>query len=404
MLYAQNSITIGKTMYQNQSFTAQDKQIFDADKEGSRVWQWSKAQNYCKKLKLDGYDDWRVSSQGELQAIMTKKTSDHNLYIRSEFSMPATGGKYDDVWMWTRDSHSSKLGTFVNFKKAKSGKADKGYKGYVLCTRSIRSTANALKKITCKGDAKQELTYSTDWSKAWSICGGYIALKKDGSLWQFGKMGECNWGQMMPIDPQTGKPMYENIYYLNPKKIGDGFDGAKIINGIFRLYAIKKDGTLWGWGEELGIKPKKLTSSRNWADFGVRDGSQDCYDYDIGLKKDGTLWQFPKGSFQHGKYKTSLKLQKVSQFSDWNKITLGCGAIYGVRKNGTLWKFDETDGKSDFKRFTPKKGLYTGDEELYSLLKTKMSKIKPGTVYSPDINHKIEVNRDGTLCLWPEVK
>lgn len=52
-LHAQETITIGKTMYQNQVFTTKDKHIFDTDQEGSRVWQWSKAQNYCKKLKLD---------------------------------------------------------------------------------------------------------------------------------------------------------------------------------------------------------------------------------------------------------------------------------------------------------------------------------------------------------------
>jgi len=139
ILYAQNSITIGTTMYQNQAFTAKDKQIFDADKEGSRVWRWSKAQNYCKKLKLDGYDDWRVASRKELQGLMTKKPSSTGLFVKSIFasSMPATGRKYDDVWMWTRDSKSSKLGAFVNFKKAKSGWADKKYKGYVICSRSV---------------------------------------------------------------------------------------------------------------------------------------------------------------------------------------------------------------------------------------------------------------------------
>ena len=169
-------------------------------------------------------------------------------------------------------------------------------------------------KVPCK----QELTYSTDWSKAWDICTGYIALKKDGSLWQLGEVGGCNRGQMLPpSDPKTGKPTHTTkyIYHLAPKKIGDGFDGAKMINGISRLYAIKKDGTLWGWGKGLGIKPKKLSASGNWADFSVKDGSQDCYDYDIGLKKDGTLWRITN------------KLQKVSRFSDWNKITLGCGAI-----------------------------------------------------------------------------
>ncbi len=145
ILYAQSIITIGKTMYQNQSFTAKDKQIFDGDWEGLRVWRWSKAQNYCENLKLDGYDGWRVASQKELQTLMTKKPSGKGLFVRSSFSstMPAAGGKYDDVWMWTRDSKSSKLGAFVNFKKAKSGWADKSYKGYVICSSSVGKAAKS---------------------------------------------------------------------------------------------------------------------------------------------------------------------------------------------------------------------------------------------------------------------
>ncbi len=410
LLNAQETISIGKTMYQKQAFSTKDKQVFDADREGSRVWNWSKAKNYCKRLNLGGYNDWRVANQKELQSLMTKKPSSTGLFVKSTFasSMPATGGKYDDVWMWTRDSKSSKLGVFVNFKKAKSGKADKSYKGYVLCTRSVKVTANASKRTTCKGNAKQELTYSIDWVKSWHTCSGYTALKKDGSLWQFGKVGECGWGQIIPIDPQTGEESQKKklIYTLKPKKIGDGFKRAKIINGGYRMYAIKKDGTLWGWGEGLGVKPRKLSSSRNWLDFGIKYEGNGCCGYDVGLKKDGTLWRFPESAFARGKYKTALKLQKISQFSDWKKIVLGCCNIYGLRKNGTLWRFSEIDDKNAmFKRFTPKKKSYGGDMELYPLFKSKMSKVRSGAIYSPQYpQKKIKANRDGTLCLLPEVR
>ena len=66
---AKDVVVIGHTMYQNQAFSTKDKQIFDRDKEGSRVWSLGKAVKYCEKLKLDGYDDWRVASKKELQAI-----------------------------------------------------------------------------------------------------------------------------------------------------------------------------------------------------------------------------------------------------------------------------------------------------------------------------------------------
>jgi hypothetical protein len=321
--------------------------------------------------------------------------------------MPATGGKYDDVWMWTRDSKEGNFGAFVNFKKGKTGWADKKYKGYVICTRPIKNASSKQKKVTCKKDRKQELTRSTDWIKAWNTCSGYTALKKDGSLWQFGKVGECGWGQIIPFDPQTGKAIYKEktIYTLKPKKIGTGFTGAKIINGGYRMYGIKRDGTLWGWGEGLNVKPKKLSSSRNWLSFGIKYEGNGCCGYDVGLKKDGSLWRIPESAFARGKYKTALKLQKIGQFSDWKKIVLGCCAIYGLRKNGTLWKFDDAEGKNGFKKFIPQKRSYDGDQELYPLLKSKMSKVRPGTIYNSQSPQKIiKANRDGTLCLSAIIK
>jgi len=107
-----------------------------------RVWRWNKAQNYCEKLKLDGYDGWRVASKKELEKIMTSSASESGLYVNLEFSkkMPPLGGKYDNVWFWTRDSKSFKVAAFVNFKKHKVGWAKKSYKGYVLCSRNVGKT------------------------------------------------------------------------------------------------------------------------------------------------------------------------------------------------------------------------------------------------------------------------
>lgn len=402
-LSAKDTATLGNTIYQNQAFTKKDKQIFDADKEGHRVWNWEKANRYCKRLKLDGYDGWRVASQKELQAILAKKPSQNRLFVHSGFAMPQRGGKYDDVWMWTRESKGSKLGGFVNFKKAKSGWADKKYKGYVLCSRKVTALSPKQKRTVCKDNARQELTYSADWVKAWHTCSGYTALKKDGSLWQFGKVGGCGWGQIIPVDPQTGEMIQKKklIYYLKPKKIGDGFKRAKIINGGYRMYAIKKDGTLWGWGEGFGAVPKKLSSSHNWSSFGIRYEGNGCCGYDIGLQKDGTLWRFPE-FFDYTKKGTVPKLQKISRFRDWKKVVLGCCGIYGLRKDGSLWKSYEENGKTVFKKYKLKKKSSGGDMDLYSFLKSKMAKVPFGTVYSPNFNKKIKANKNGTLCLLPK--
>lgn len=261
-------------------------------------------------------------------------------------------------------------------------------------------TSQPIPNATVEVKAKQELTHSKEWISAWDTCSGYTALKKDGTLWQFGKVGGCSWGQVTLIDPNTGTiPRVKYTYHLKPTKIGTGFKEAKVINGGYRLCAIKKDGTLWGWGEGLGTKPLLLNKSDGWSDFGIRYEGNGCCSYDVGLKRDGTLWRFPESDFDFGEYKTPLKLKRISRFSDWKKIVLGCCTIYGVRKDGSLWK---SDGIDVFKRFTPQEKSYDGDTELDSYLKSNMQKVPTGTIYSPQYSKDTEVNKDGTLWFLPE--
>ena len=132
-------LVIGHTMYQKQKIDYETVVTFAADKEGKRVWNWNHAQRYCKNLKLNNYRDWQVASRAELLEIMTKDQGYNRLYIKNSFAryMPEPDPKYFDVWMWTRDGKRPNLGAFVNFKKGKTGWADKKYKGYVICTRSI---------------------------------------------------------------------------------------------------------------------------------------------------------------------------------------------------------------------------------------------------------------------------
>ena len=178
-------LVIGHTMYQKQKIDYKAVVTFAADKEGKRVWNWSHAQRYCKNLKLNSYRDWQVASKSELLKIMADHQGYNGLYVKNNFAkyMPEPDPKYFDVWMWTRDSKASNLGAFVNFKKGKTGWADKKYKGYVICTRNPKiAVEKSTKSTRCIKNSKQESTHSQDWVKAWNTCSGYTALKKDGTL------------------------------------------------------------------------------------------------------------------------------------------------------------------------------------------------------------------------------
>ena len=186
--------------------------------------------------------------------------------------------------------------------------------------------------------------------------------------------------------------------YINFKKAKSGWASNK-----YKGYAIctrdakQKVDTKKNTLPKASKKPhpkQELTHSRDWTRaWGT------CSGY-TALKKDGTLWRFPESAFSLGRYKTPLVLKKVSRFSDWKKIVLGFCTLYGVRKDGSLWKSDDIDYQGVFKKFKAKKISHDSDTELYPYLKSNMQKVPTGTIYAPQYTGEAEVNKDGTLWLF----
>jgi hypothetical protein len=253
-----------------------------------------------------------------------------------------------------------------------------------------------------KPPKKQDSSKATDWVASWRTCTGDGAVKRDGSLWQFGDVGGCDWGQIYPIDSVTGEPTYTKkyIYHLKGRPIGNGFGGAKIINGGYRVYAIKHDGTLWGWGEGLGKKPIRLSRSHAWIDFRVSFEGNGCCAYDVGMRQDGSLWRFPENmNYTHKNPAPYLKM--IGKRKGWDRVIVDCCSIYATRKDGTLWQNDGLSAKVKFKKIG-RKSFCKNHKRLCKRLK----KIPHKSLYSTGGNDIIRVNtsgRAGTLWLDPEV-
>ena len=84
------------------------------------------------------------------------------------------------------------------------------------------------------------LTASVAWMSNWSAAaGGFyhtVALKKDGSLWAW---GENAYGEL-----GLGNTVNKNV----PTRVGSAKDWAAVVSGSYHTLALKKAGTLWGWG------------------------------------------------------------------------------------------------------------------------------------------------------------
>lgn len=305
-----------------------------------------------------------------------------------EFKVPPWEGSVPIIQFPIFSNNGDSIKLFGLFNVYASPKPKYQFIDYAYLTNP--SKIYDLKKV-----AKEESTHSHDWVSAWDSCKGYIALKKDGSLWQFGKIGGCDWGQIyMTKFDYIDREIY--TYYLDSKKIADGFKDAKIANGGYRLYAIKKDGSLWGWGEGTKAKPTKIGKSNDWLDVNVNITIHEGLDYDLGLKKDGSLWKIYS---YDNKYKVELLTKKHS----WDKVLIDCCAIFGQKKDSSLW--GRYNDESNFKKITPKDKNFGYSIDNYSKLLMKMKSLSSNSVKNYNVyTTKVQVRKDGRLWLLPKVK
>jgi alpha-tubulin suppressor-like RCC1 family protein len=137
----------------------------------------------------------------------------------------------------------------------------------------------------------------TTWS---AVSGGQSisALKTDGSLWVWGDNSRGQLG----LNQDSGQ--YAGSYAKSsPTQVGTETNYSQISTGKKGQWAIKTDGTLWGWGEngfgQLGqnqaqtpsndynrSSPVQVGSDTNWQQ--VSAGT----DMTIALKTDGTFWSW----------------------------------------------------------------------------------------------------------------
>lgn len=133
---------------------------------------------------------------------------------------------------------------------------------------------------------------------------------------------------------------------LSPIQIGSDFDWARVTAHGYNTFAIKTNGTLWGWGSNyagnLGVgdrsirlTPTQIGTDNDWVDVGVG------YSKTFGLKKDGTAWMWGynyRDSFGIGPNKRNRYLTPIQVASNVllaPKRMIG-SATFFVSKDGNM--------------------------------------------------------------------
>ncbi|MBS1508049.1 MAG: T9SS type A sorting domain-containing protein [Bacteroidetes bacterium] len=174
-----------------------------------------------------------------------------------------------------------------------------------------------------------------------------LALQKDGTLWAW---GDDAYNQLGDNDPSFAKKN-------KPVQISINNDWSVIDASAFTSYAIKKNGTLWGWGGNIwgelgdksksGAKPIQIGADTNWKKI-AGDGENGFHNFAI--KTNGTLWgwgyqqrDIAVGNLvggQLGDGGNSSDYQSIKQIgtsTNWQSVTIGDFFSLAIDNGGGLW-------------------------------------------------------------------
>lgn len=176
---------------------------------------------------------------------------------------------------------------------------------------------------------------ANDWQMV-GISHHTVALKKDGTLWAWG----------FNLYGQLG--LGDTAHKTTPRQIGVAKDWQFISVGSEHTMAIKTDGTLWAWGHnwngQLGdgtsggtadkFTPEQIGTAKDWQL--VSAGNY----HTMAIKKDGTLWGWGNNSYWElgdSSLRSALTPKQIGTANDWQWVSAGNFHTMALKKDGTLW-------------------------------------------------------------------
>jgi alpha-tubulin suppressor-like RCC1 family protein len=124
-----------------------------------------------------------------------------------------------------------------------------------------------------------------------------------------------------------------------------------IAAGGAHTFAIRSDGTLWGWGGnasgQLGdgtttnaIAPVQIGTSNQW--IAISAGGS----HSVGIQRDASLWAWGSngyGQLGNGTTTDVLVPTRVGTAANWRKVSAGKYYTAAIKNDGTSWLWGRND-------------------------------------------------------------
>jgi alpha-tubulin suppressor-like RCC1 family protein len=240
---------------------------------------------------------------------------------------------------------------------------------------------------TLDRDVPTEVGGAADWVDVSAGMAHTLALKADGTLWAW---GENAYGQL-------GVGDWANR--TTPTEVGSDHDWGSVSAGGLHTLAIKQDGTLWAWGwnwdGQLGLgspgvwrtSPTEVGTATDWK-------AVSCGEYHtLALKKDGTLWAWgDNGALELGTHSDVATLfpTQVGSANDWTAVSAGGAQTFAFKEHGALWAWGSN--------LTGQLGI--GDAISIEDTPTEVGSAIGWAAVSTRAFHTVALQTDGSLWAW----
>ena len=164
-----------------------------------------------------------------------------------------------------------------------------------------------------------------------------LAIKEDGTLWGWGK----------DTDGQMGDGSSSGAAHSYPTQIENDKDWHSIATARATAAGIKTNGTLWLWGKgSYGVNgdssaatlyvPTQLGTDTDWQSIDM------ARDTALAIKTNGTLWAWGlnnDGEYGNGTTSTSTNATptQVGTETTWSTVSVGVQFVVAIKTDGTLW-------------------------------------------------------------------
>ena len=156
---------------------------------------------------------------------------------------------------------------------------------------------------------------------------GFLLLKEDGTLWNWGTSGNT-------LD--AGK--LRRYLTTPPKRVGEGTNWTE----VFGRFARRSDGSVWAlsFGADGTNSARKLVQMLPWElpNKGFVSYAYSTGVWTVGVKTNGELWLF--------EYQTDQKTKEIQlgQNAKWKAAEFAVDNLIALRSDGTLWEWPPFGG------------------------------------------------------------